>query len=252
MLREDDLAGATNRLLAALDTAVHEIGDTSWMGHPVMASAKRLELHRTLRRYLTFEVDRNEKQFNNRSPAVAILRTAVLEHELRFEEVLLVRNGVTLRFRGSIDRVEVGVDDRVDSAHFVAAVDYKTSKYAAPGAGKPRAWEEGVVLQAPLYAHALQVLRPGAVVSRFEYRAIKQCDLVHPLELHEVERRTRRLIQRDDGVLKMEASLDAAASHVQRVRAGEFPANPAASCGCPDYCHARDVCRVAGGPRKAK
>ena len=38
-----------------------------------------------------------------------------------------------------------------------------TSKYAAPGKGERRAWDDDVVLQVPLYAYALTQLREGKI-----------------------------------------------------------------------------------------
>jgi hypothetical protein len=50
----------------------------------------------------------------------------------------------------------------------------------------------------------------------------------------------------------MEGALDAVAEHVKHARTGQFPAEPAKSCKCPPFCHALDICRVAGGPRLIK
>lgn len=252
MLRAGDLGAALPRLHAALDAALTEMGDTSWLGTPVMAGAKRMELRRTLTRFLEFEVAHNDSRFNNRTNAAYEVRTAVERHELAFNDAVLDRGGVRLRYRGTIDRVEVGRDDRVPSSHFVAAVDYKTGKYSAPGGGKKEAWGEGVVLQVPLYAHALAALRPGAVVSRVEYRALKQREVVHALQLRWVERKARLLVEDAEEEARMSSALDAAVRHVHRVRRGEFPADPPSTCGCPSFCHARDICRVAGGPREVR
>ena len=71
------------------------------------------------------------------------------------------------------------------------------------------------------------------------------------LQLREYDKQTKEVVDADEGMARMEAALDAAARHVRRVRAGEFPADPPESCGCPSFCHARDICRVAGGPRDA-
>ncbi len=171
-------------------------------------------------------------------------------HELRFKEAVLERGGIQFRFRGTIDRVEVGIDERVTSGHYVAAVDYKSSKYAAPGGGNKKAWDEGVVLQVPLYAHALGTLRPGSVVSRVEYRALKQRETLLTLQLVSVDRKTKALRTGGEEQDQMEAALDAVVRHVKQVRGGAFPADPPPTCGCPSFCHARDICRVAGGPRE--
>lgn len=251
LIRPDELEEALPRLADALTATLAEMEDTSWLGNPVMAGAKRLELHRTLRRYLEFEAETNRKLLGTHHKNVAILRTGVQRHEMEFDDVVLARDGIRLRYTARVDRVEVGIDDRVDAHGFVAAVDYKTSKSAAPGAGKAKAWVEGVVLQGPLYAHALASAYPEAKVSRVEYRAIRQRELVHRLHLYEVDNKRREVRPSADGAIRMEQSLESAVRVVRRTRNGEFPAAPPSSCGCPDFCHARDICRVAGGPRKA-
>lgn len=250
LLLEADHAEAIPRLSAALDAALEATGETTWLGHPSLAGAKRADLTRLLTRYLAFEIEYNEKLFNNKTNNAYVLRTAVESHELSFRDIVLERGGVRFRFRGTIDRVEVGVDGRVDSARYVAAVDYKTSKYAVPGSGRKEAWEDGVVLQVPLYAYALSQLRPGTAVSRVEYRALKQRAVLHSLQLVEVDRKNKELLSGDEDAAKMSAALDAVAAHVLSARGGEFPAAPAPSCGCPPFCHAWDICRVAGGPRE--
>jgi hypothetical protein len=47
---------------------------------------------------------------------------------------------------------------------------------------------------------------------------------------------------------KYEAARDAIAGVVKDSRAGRYPAAPAPSCKCPDFCHAREICRVKDGP----
>ena len=251
LLLKGDRAEAIPRLRAALDAALDASGETDWLGHPSLAPAKRANMARMLTRYLEFEIAYNEKLFNNRTNNAFVLRTGVERHELSFTDAVLERGGVRFRFRGTIDRVEVGIDERVESSHYVAAVDYKSSKYAAPGGGKKKAWDEGVVLQVPLYAHALSALRPGTVVSRVEYRALKQREAVHSLQLVSVDRKAKTLRTGGEEETRMDAALDAVVRHVQGVRGGAFPADPPPSCGCPSFCHARDICRVAGGPREA-
>ena len=254
-LRGDDRERAKHVARRELDGVLAEQGAVSWLGHPVLQAAKREELRRMLDRYMEFEVELNEKMFNKRTNAAYILRTSVTDHELSFRDAVLERGGVRFRFRGSIDRVEVGTDDRLDpaeAARFVAAVDYKTTKYSVPGAGEKGAWDDDVVLQVPLYAHALAQHRRGAVVSRVEYRAIKHCTTAHSLELYQVDRRTGKVERNDEAHEKMERALDAVAAHVLAARGGLFPVRPASSCGCPPFCVSRDLCRVPGGPREVE
>jgi hypothetical protein len=147
-----------------------------------------------------------------------------------------------------VDRVEVGVDERFESGTFVAAVDYKTTKYAAPGGGDSKAWDDDVVLQVPLYAYALMQAEPGRTIARVEYRAIKHREPVHRLQLYQVDRK-QGLVRNEEAHARMERALDAVAAHVLRARRGEFPPEPAESCGCPSFCPSIEICRVPGGPR---
>jgi len=245
----EDLASALPRLEAALDDALAAAGADAGLGHPAMARANRMALARTLSRYLTAEAEDNAKYGKANTTNSKSVRTGVLRHERAIREAVLRRGGVTVRYQGWIDRVEVGMDDPPGGARHVAAVDYKSSESSTPGHGNKKAWEQGVVLQVPLYAHAIAA-EDGAEVARVEYRALNRFKSVHALRLVAVNPKTGKT-SRDAGELeKFEASLDAVVRHVLRARAGEFPADPPPACGCPSYCHARDLCRVAGGPRE--
>ncbi len=244
-LEPADAAWARPLLRQALTEALEGADTNVWLGHPALRDVKHAELERMLAAFLDFEIGENRKSVDGRTTAGKTVRTAVAEHEVSFDGITFEREGVAFRFGGIIDRLEVGADERAPGP-WVAAVDYKTTIYSCPGAGKKEAWDDGVVLQVPLYASALGVLRPDATVARVEYRAIKQAQRTHSLSLvrvgragvtHAAEERTR-----------MEGALNAVARHVRRIRAGEFPASPAPSCRCPPFCHAWDVCRVAGGP----
>ncbi|HET9984973.1 MAG TPA: PD-(D/E)XK nuclease family protein [Longimicrobiales bacterium] len=251
LLRAEHREWAGPALERCLAEAIEAAGET-WLGHPLLREAKRRELERVLARYLEFEIERNEKLFGKAWQNKRVLRTGVVAHERVFDGVVLERDGVRIVFRGRIDRVEVGVDERVDGAErFLVAIDYKYSRYATPGGGDAKAWADGVVLQVPLYAYALERLEAGKEVARVEYRALKQREPVHKLELTEVDHRTEALAPSAEARAKMEAALDAVARHVRGAREGVFPAEPAPSCGCPPWCHGWDICRVAGGPRKS-
>jgi hypothetical protein len=245
-VRETDKPWAEPLLNQALVEALAAVGQSEWLGHPALHEVKAAELARMLSRYLAFEIDQNEKSFDGRTTAGKAVRTAVECHELRFDGVDLQRGGVRFQYRGIVDRVEIGIDDRAPG-DWVAAVDYKTTKYATPGAGTSAAWGDGVVLQVPLYAHALSVLRPGARVARVEYRAVKQAERNHMLSMVKVSKKAG--VQSDaEAEARMAQSLDAVAAHVLAIRGGRFPARPAPSCHCPPFCHAWDICRVKGGP----
>jgi hypothetical protein len=181
--------------------------------------------------------------------APAMIRTGVDAHEVAFEDMVYERDGVRLRFRGFIDRVEVSVDDRVGDTRFVAATDYKTSQSATPGGGEKAAWDDGVVLQVPLYAYALTQLYPGHEVARVGYATLQRPQDVHMLQLYTFDKKAKRADQNVAALAQWEQALGAALAHVRRARAGDFPAAPPPSCSCPPWCHGRDVCRVPGGPR---
>lgn len=249
LLRAPDLSWARPLALAALDEAVAAAGAESWLGHPALRDAKRDELRRMLDGYLAFEVEHNDKMFNNRANNAYLLRTGAAAHELAFEDALLERGGVRIRYRGAIDRVEVSVDDRITDTRFVAAVDYKSSLGGVPGGGEDAAWDDGVVLQVPLYAHALAALRAGARVARVQYRTLRPPAVAHSLELYKVDRKTKILHEDTAGRARLERALDQVVDHVRAARDGAFPAAPKPSCGCPPFCHAWDICRVKGGPR---
>jgi ATP-dependent helicase/nuclease subunit B len=178
-LRSADPKWARPMLIDALDAALADARGHVWLGHPTLQDAKREELGRMLVRYLESEVQEHEDMFDSRKRnAPTMVRTGVDGHEEAFDDVILERGGVRFRFRGSVDRVEVGVDERFESGTFVAAVDYKTTKYAAPGGGDSKAWDDDVVLQVPLYAYALMQAEPGRTIARVEYRAIKHREAV--------------------------------------------------------------------------
>ena len=250
LLEPGDAAWAEPMMVASLEEALAEAGDHAWLGHPSLHEAKRQELLRIVRDYLAWEIDDNRKLESPRAHNFKVLRTAVDEHELDFDDVVLEREGITFRFRGRIDRVEVGVDERVASSGFVAAVDYKTSLGSVPGSGDDAAWDDGVMLQLPLYACALLQQRPKAMISRLEYRTFRGSPTKVPLQLVEVD--GKKLAAAPDGLARLEGAFDAVARHVRAVRVGEFPVRPAPSCQCPPFCHAWDICRVPGGPRSKR
>lgn len=250
-LRRADLEWAIPLALGSVDAVLDAArgGGREWLGHELLLPAKREELRRLIRRFVEWEAEQHEEMFDPRMKVPPkMVRTGVDQHEVGFDRVALERNGVVFRFRGSVDRVEVGVDDRFPSARLLAAVDYKTTKWSVPGGGDKEAWNDHVVLQVPLYAYALSRIRPGMEPARIEYRAIANREAVHSLQLYRYDK-SEGLVADPDAKAMMERALDAVAEHVRRARGGEFPASPAPSCNCPPFCHALEICRIAGGPR---
>ena len=263
-LTSADLEWAKALMEETLDVAFDDMEKRAWMGHPVLRDFKRIELKRDLVRYLDWEVEHHERMDNKRTKDAFILRTGADAHEQSFGkegDVVLERNGVSFKFRGFIDRVDIGVDPRIDNpSRFVAAIDYKSSIKGVPGEGKPAAWNDGVVLQVPLYAYALTQIKSDVEVSRVEYRPLRETKpgatpgkaRPHCMQLYQVDRKTGVLNWCEEDAAKMERALDSVCEHVLNARRGKFPVSPAPSCGCPPYCHAYDVCRVSPEAREGK
>ncbi|MGI9078675.1 MAG: PD-(D/E)XK nuclease family protein [Gemmatimonadaceae bacterium] len=251
-LREKDLPWAAKRMEHALDESMKELANTVWLGHTALRDAKRAELSRMLRKYLEYEITSNENSFSSRGNQRKKVRTGVIDHEVSFgfdEPFTINAGGETLHVRGSIDRLEESVDEDVDATGYIAAVDYKATKWSTPGGGKKEAWDDNVVLQVPLYAIVAAQLKSGRTIASVEYRAIKGCCTAHTLDLVQVDRKKKELITDPEAKQRLDTAIDAIGQHVREARSGDFPARPAPSCGCPDFCVAIDICRVKGGPK---
>lgn len=252
-LRETDRAWLAEGIDAALDFAWHAESQVSWLGAPQLRALVRAELRETLTGFLSFEIAFNERSFNNRSPVSRNVRTAPLLGEHQFTAVPIETRHGTFLLHGIIDRVDRGIDDRVDGAEqYLAAIDYKSSKGATPAGGQAAGWDDGVVVQLPLYAYVLRRLFPDATLTRLEYRTLRSPASVHTLNLTKLDKADklgRRAVLHDDAAAaKLDAAIDAAGARVAAVRRGEFATSPVASCGCSPYCTARDICRIPGGP----
>jgi hypothetical protein len=179
-----------------------------------------------------------------------VLRTAVSQHEVRFGPIELEIDGLRFRVAGSIDRVEVGADDRIDDADaYRAIVDYKSSTSSLPGKGKTAAFDDGIVVQAPLYAMALEHAEPAAVMARIEYRVLRTGKSALSLGLVGVDPKAKAIEPDDQAAERYERSRMAIPAAIRRARGGAFPAEPAPSNGCPPFCPALDTCRIRGGPK---
>jgi RecB family exonuclease len=249
-LRSTDERWVDELLDKAIDAELAE--HHGWLGHPALADARRAELRRIALGFLQWEIGLHDEMLDpaNRRASRTRIHTAVDEHEVPFEDMVLERKGVRIRYRGSIDRVEVNVDERAPNQRLAAAIDYKTSVWATPGRGDKKAWEDGVVLQVPLYALALEKLRPDHEVARVEYLTLRNPEPVHSLQLYQVTGKGKAPARNEGAVAQWQHALDDAVEHVKNARGGEFPAAPPASCGCPPWCHGWDICRVKGGPRR--
>lgn len=253
VLNRERLATLEPVLDEVLNEAWEVALSTGWLGSEALHEVTRASTRRALWRYLEWEAGEIEKErASNRGNAPKRLRTGVAHHELTFQDVLLEREGVRMKYRGTIDRVELGVDERVPNPEtWIAAVDYKSTRWSTPGGGSAGAWGDDIVLQIPLYAHALRTLYPDARIARTEYRAVKSREAVHVLQLATVDWKTGAIVPDAEAALRLESSLDAVVSHVRSIRGGVFPLAVPSSCTCPPWCPGRDICRIPGGPREA-
>ncbi len=219
---------------------------------PPLRDASAAELERTVVRFVEWEAELNAQGENARAwKKYPQVRTGVSAFELAFDDVTIPVGEETLRLRGVIDRVEVGVDDRLaDAGRLLVAVDYKSTGFSVPAGGRAGGWDDGVVLQLPLYAAALERLRPGSEVARMEYRAIRSRSVAHQLPLVTVAKGDAGEARDREAAQRRASALASAAGRAASVREGHFPARPAPSCGCPPYCHGWDICRVPGGPSR--
>jgi ATP-dependent helicase/nuclease subunit B len=218
-----------------------------WLGPVALRTVARAELRTELLGYLKFELEWNAKSFKANTTASKQIRTGFVDGELKINNVELLGDGIPFLFRGSVDRVDHGIDDRISTAtQYIAAIDYKSTIYSTPAGGKKTGWDDGVVLQVPLYAAALRKQYPESVLSRMEYRTLRSPAVVHALSLAPLKR--GEVQDATEAEEKLESALNAAGRRIGEVRRGELPANPAPSCGCSPYCPARDICRIPGGP----
>ncbi len=254
-LRASDIEWSGAALARALDGAWTALAPTTWLGNPALLELVRAELLAQLIKYVDFEIGQNEKSYDNRTKPSKQIRMAALEGERAFDHVHFESGGVHFLLRGAVDRVDIGVDDRIgNAAAYLAAIDYKSSKYSTPAAGDKRGWDDGVVLQVPLYARALQQLYPDHRLARLEYRTLKRPEAIHTLELHKLETvgkgksASKAVVANDADETRLDEALAHAARRVLQARDGAFAADPVQSCGCSPYCVARDICRIPGGP----
>ncbi len=250
-LRADDLSWASALMDRALDDAWRERSAVAWLGAESLREVARNDARAKLLGYLAYEIDWNEKSFKVNTTSRRQIRTGAMAVERWFENVRITVNDLAFRLRGAIDRIDRGCDSDIPgSEHYLAAIDYKSSKKSTPGSGASKAWDDGIVLQVPLYAEVLQQLYPNDQLARMEYRTLNTPDTVHMLSLAPVTRTKAFVGLNPEGAQldKKTAALESAARQVRRVRTGALPIAPTASAGCSSYCVARDICRIPGGP----
>ena len=247
-LRDSDQSKARTILNEALDSVWSVTRDAgTWVGAEALQGATLDEIRAELNSYLAFEIKWNEKSWTAGTSSSKEIRTGYVEGEIKFDGVGLSGGGTTFLLRGSVDRIDRGIDERFsDAARYIAAIDYKSTIYSTPAGGNKAGWKDGVVLQVPLYTAALQALRPEDQIARMEYRSIRPPKPVHGLSLAPVK--AKKIQDAAEGEGKLATALADAGRRVLEVRSGELPAQPTDSCGCSPFCPARDICRVPGGP----
>lgn len=246
-----DLADATALVPSAVDAALAAATPADRVPGPADA-IERARLIRQLERLLAAEAEEHAASSNSRKGAARLVRTGVVEHEIPFGPHVLRRAQGSIRVRGTLDRLETSIEDRVGGTEGMAAlVEYKSSMYATPAGGKPAAWEDGVAIQLPLYVWALGQQRPATPLARAEYRELRRGESPHRVQPWKVRvtQTEAALLPDEEAARKLDAALDHAVAHAHRIRDGHFPADPPPSCSCPGFCPSRDICRVPGGPR---
>lgn len=252
-LMPDDREWAEAGIARALDEAWSAAAaEGAWLGPEVLRPLARAELLRELVAYVRFEIGYNDDGVSRpRTNAAKIVRSGAIQGEVAFSDVSLEGGGVSFRLRGSIDRIDEGLDDRVTGAErYLAAIDYKSSIYSTPAGGRKKGWDDGIVLQVPLYAAALAKLRPEHVIARMEYRTLRNPEVVHQLCLHGVK--GGAIVETPEAHERLDGALKDAGELIAEIRRGELPASPAPSSGCPPFCPALDICRIPGGPREGE
>jgi hypothetical protein len=252
-LMEPDMGWALEGITRALDEAWGAaLAAGLWLGPGVLQPVARAELRRELEAYVRFEVAYNEDGIQRpRTNAAKIIRSGAIQGEYAFANVELEGGDVRFRLRGSVDRIDEGLDERVSGAErYLAAIDYKSSVHSTPAAGRKKGWDDGIVLQVPLYAAALAKERPEHVIARMEYRTLRNPEVVHQLCLYGVK--GGEIVETPEARARLDAALVDAGEVITSIRDGELPAAPARSSGCPPYCPALDICRIPGGPRAAE
>lgn len=250
-LLPEHLPLAARLVEGVVDESLADECGTSESPEPTASTASvRAQLVSELLAVMQAEATEHGASFARRGNARKLLRTGVVAHDIVVSDVTLQgSSGATLRIGGTLDRLEVSVDDRVRLRKVATAVQYKDSEAATPGNGDTSAWKDGVVLELPLYALALSAMRPELKLARAEYRVLQNGAPVHRTQPMQIDPTKHSLRHSSAERERLNGALGAAIEYAGRIQKGEFPPAPAPSCNCPPLCHARDYCRIPGGPR---
>jgi len=219
-------------------------------GIPELRAYRAAELAETLRRYVAWEVAENEKAQRRATPRRRPVRTELVFGMDGVPPVTLQRGGRTLRLRGKIDRVDELLDAPVRGRRYV--VDHKSGAGSLSPLGL---YDEGALLQLPLYLHALERMPDGgAGVWGGAYQVVgdecKRAAALHPMTLTSAGKvREGSTSTEQESAARLHGALDNALAHVDAIAGGRFPAViPNCAKSCPSYCDTRDLCRedVAG------
>ena len=224
--------------------ALDEFEKTGRGGVRALRGHRERELAWLLRSYLRWEVAENGKAQRRATPRRRPLRTEVVFGMHGAPPVALTSGDRVLRLRGRIDRVDALTEPEVRGWRYV--VDHKTSDASLAPLDL---YDEGALLQLPLYIRALERLDADAPgVWGGAYQVVKdecrRAAALHPRSLQKGKVREGGTATEQTAASRVHDAVALALRHVDGVRRGEFPARlPACARSCPTFCDARDVCR---------
>ena len=249
------LRRATHLIPTIVRRALDEFEATGRGGVPALRGWRERALEALLGAYLRWEIGENAWEKRRATP-----RRRPRLFELVFgmdgkPPVSLQRGGRVLRLRGKIDRVDEVTDEAARGWRYV--VDHKTGD----GSLTPLdLYEEGALLQIPLYMLALERMKEqGSGVWGGAYQIVKgdckRAAAIHPRTLDRGRIREGSNVTEQTAAARVHDSLTLALGHVDAVQRGEFPARiPSCTRSCPTFCDLKDVCRedrtAKGGPKR--
>jgi RecB family exonuclease len=251
LLTMERLETARDRVTEAFRAAFDAVAAAEWLGAPALRAARQAEWLRIFDGYLQAEAAMHSKWMEARAwQHKQPMHTGVLQHEMAFGPLDLDVDGLAIRVRGTMDRVEVGVDERLENPErWRAVVDYKSTEGSVPGGGNKKAFDDGVVVQLPLYGLVLTRLYPEIRLARLEYRTLNKGESKLALRLGQFDSKGAALEPEGEDHERFANAVSAVRHAAERAMRGDFAVRPAPSAGCSPYCVARDICRIPGGPR---